>query len=82
MLEMTNNNAFMNPFGGLFEVIIPFYTKHIERREKKYSKHFSYPDYFTYPVSQHGRLGQRCPDNQGCTVMAFSSSGTERERER
>ena len=39
---------------------------HIETGEK--SKHFSYPDYFTYPVSQHGRLGQRCPDNRGCTV--------------
>ena len=40
---------------------------HIETGEK--SKHFSYPDYFTYPVSQHGRLGQRCPDNRGCTVI-------------
>ena len=34
MLEMTNNEAFMDPFGGLFEVIVPFYTRHIERREK------------------------------------------------
>ena len=33
---------------------------YIETGEK--SKHFS------YPVSQHGHLGQRCPDNRGCTV--------------
>ena len=43
---------------------------HIETGEK--SKHFSYPDYFTYPVSQHGRLGHRCPDNRGCTVVRRS----------
>ena len=51
MLEMTNNDAVsvMNPFGGRFEVKVPFMPSHVERREK--SKHFSYPDYFTYPVS-------------------------------
>ena len=32
------------------------------------TKHFSYPDYFTYPVCQHQGCGQRGPDNQGCTV--------------
>ena len=37
--------------------------RHIEIGEK--NRHFSYPDYFTYPVLQHGRLGQRCPDNRG-----------------
>ena len=42
---------------------------HIEKGEK--SKHFSYPDYFTYPVSRHGPLGQRCPDNRGCTVVGI-----------
>ena len=46
---------------------------HIEKGEK--SKHFSYPDYFTYPVSQHGRLGQRCPDNRGCTVPVVDLEG-------
>ena len=33
-----------------------FISIHIETGE--ISKHFSYPDYFTYLVSQHGRLGQ------------------------
>ena len=67
ILEMTNNDAFMNSFGTLFEVKVPFYNRHIERREK--TKHFSYPDYFTYLVSQHGHLGQRCLDIRGCTVL-------------
>ena len=51
---------------------------HIETGEK--SKHFSYRDYFTYPVSQHGRLGQRCPDNRGCTVDSFRNFYTQTAR--
>ena len=48
-----------------------FISMRIETGEKSILKHFSYLDYFTYPVSQHGRLGQRCPDkdNRGCTVV-------------
>ena len=46
MLKMTNEDALINLFGGLFEVKMPFHTKaYIERGVKK--KHFSYPDYFT-----------------------------------
>ena len=57
----------MDPFVCLFEVKMPFYATYIEIREK--SKYLSYPDYFTYPVLQHGGLGQRFPDNRGCTVV-------------
>ena len=69
MVEMADKDDFMNPFGGFFDVKMLFISMHIEKGEK--SKHFSYPDYFTYPVSQHGRLGQRCPDNRGCTVVSL-----------
>ena len=27
LLEITNEDTFVNPFGGLFEVNMPFYTK-------------------------------------------------------
>ena len=33
------------------------------------SRHFSYPDYFTYPVCHDQPCGQRGPDNRGCTVV-------------
>ena len=67
-LDMTEQDVFMNPFGAFFEVQVPFYTRHVKKGEK--GKHFSYPDYFTsYLVSHYGRLGQRCPDNRGCTVV-------------
>ena len=32
------------------------------------SRHFSYPDYFTYPVCHDQLCGQMGPDNRGCTV--------------
>ena len=41
-------------------------TRHHISGEK--TKHFSYPDCFTYPVCQHQGFGQRGPDNRGCTV--------------
>ena len=40
--------------------------RHHKSGEK--SRHFSYPDYFTYPVCQRSACGQRSPDNRGCTV--------------
>ena len=46
-----------------------FKPGHVEKGEK--GKHFSYPNYFTYPVLQHW---SRCPDNRGCTVFAFKCS--------
>ena len=33
------------------------------------SRHFSYPDYFIYPVCHDQPCGQRGPDNRGCTVL-------------
>ena len=33
------------------------------------SRHFGYPDYFTYPVCQDQPCGQRSPDNRGWTVV-------------
>ena len=66
MLDMTVQDVLLTPFGAFFEVQVPFILGHVEKGEK--SKRFSYPDYFTYPDSQHWRLGQRCPDNRGCTV--------------
>ena len=35
------------------------------------SRHFSYPDYFTYPVYHDQPRGQRGPDNRGCTVSTL-----------
>lgn len=46
ILKMTNEDARMNPYGGLFEVKMPFHTKAYTERGVK-NKHFSYPDYFT-----------------------------------
>ena len=46
-------------------------TRHHELNEK--SKHFSYPDYFTYPVCQHQGCGQRGLDNRSSTVVARCS---------
>ena len=71
MLDMTVQDVLLTPFGAFFEVQVPFILGHVEKGEK--SKRFSYPDYFTYPDSQHWRLGQRCPDNRGCTVFKFVS---------
>ena len=68
MLDMTDQDVLLTPFGAFFEVQVPFIPGHVKKGEK--SKHFSYPDYFTYPDSQHWRLGQRCPDNRGCTVLS------------
>ena len=67
MRDMTGQDVLLTPFGAFFEVQVPFIPGHVEKGEK--SKHFSYPDYFTYPDSQHWRLGQRCPDNRGSTVV-------------
>ena len=74
MLDMTDQDVFMNPFGAFFEVQVPFYIipGHVEKGEK--GKHFSYLDYFTYPVLQHWSLGPRCPDNRGCTVYKCTSN--------
>ena len=72
--EMTNKDE---SFWTFFDVRMLFY---IETDEK--SKHFSYPDYFTYPVSQHGRHGQRCPDNRGCAVELTTSKLCRRDRVR
>ena len=73
MLDMTVQDVFMNPFGAFFEVQVLFIPGHIEKGEK--GKYFSYPDYFTYTLLQHWSLGQRCPDNQGCTVYLMLVEG-------
>ena len=59
VLDMTVQDVFMNPSGLKYKC--RFIPGHVEKGEK--GKHFSYPDYFTYPV-----IGTRCPDNRGCTV--------------
>ena len=50
-----------------------FIPGHIEKGEK--GKHFSYPNYFTYHLLQHWSIGQRCPDNRGCTVPKLRGRG-------
>ena len=67
MLEMTNEDTFMNPSEGLFEVkkLMLFHTRHTERGEERKAV-------IPFRVSQHGCFGQRYPDNRGCTVTACS----------
>ena len=47
-----------------------FKTRHHISGEK--TKHYSYPDYFTYPVCQHQGCGQRGLDNRGCTCTVIA----------
>lgn len=60
--------CFCESFLTSFDVRMLFYIETEEKSKHFSHQHFSYPDYFTYPVSQHGQHGQRCPDNRGCTV--------------
>ena len=55
----------------LLTMTMPYIHRLMARYHKSGEKsgHFSYLDYFTYPVCQWSALGQRGPDNQGCTVL-------------
>ena len=43
MLDMMNQDVFMNPFEAFFEIQVPFIPGHVEKGEK--GKYFSYPNF-------------------------------------
>ena len=74
-LENASNDRigfFMKSFVGLHWRKNAALCQETRSESRNKTKYFSYLDYFTYPVLQHGGHGQRCLDNRGCTVLCFN----------